>query len=168
MISFTNLKILEEKLIKSIMAKRRNNRWKAKAKKFLGKEKVLTSSQKKEAIEFYKDHAKIDMVFHEFYTKKTGKFFKNYIPDNLHYCKIDPFFNDWDVARYLDNKCYYDNWYFQGINIPKTLMKCINGMWMLPSEKEFSFISKEEAYIKTNIMFILKNLIKRQKQRKMQ
>ena len=68
MISFTNLKILEEKLIKSIMAKRRNNRWKAKAKKFLGKEKVLTSSQKKEATEFYKDHAKIDMVFQELHS----------------------------------------------------------------------------------------------------
>lgn len=146
MISINNFKAIEEKIVKSIITNRRSKRWKSKAKGRLGKEKVLTPSQKKEAMEFYKDYAKIDTVFHEFYTQKTGKYFNNYIPCDLHYCKIDPFFNDWDAARYLDNKCYYDNWYFKKINIPKTLVKCINGMWMIPTKKSFSIISKEEAY----------------------
>ena len=144
-ISFSNLKVLEEKTIKSIQAKRRSNRWKAKFKRFLGNEKVLDNSQKREVLEFYKDYSKIDLVFHEFYTRKTGFFSKNYIPDNLYYRRIDPFFNNWDAAHYLDNKCYYDNWYFKGINTPKTIIKCINGMWMKPSDNDYCFISKEDA-----------------------
>ncbi len=146
MLSLTYFKIAEENFLKFVQVKRRKNRWRSRVKKFVGKEKVLTVSQKNEVMEFYKDYAKTDMIFHEFYTKKSGKFFNNYIPDDMHYCKIDPFFNDWDSAHYLDNKCYYDNWYFKGINMPKTLIKCINGMWMIPTDKGLSFISKEEAY----------------------
>lgn len=125
---------------------RRNNLWKTKFKNYLGKKKVLTSIQKKEIRDFYKKYAKIDMVFPEFYTQKTGVFCKNYIPDNLYYCKIDPFFNDWTAATYLDNKCYYDEWYFKGINMPETITRCINGMWVITKENESYFISKEQAY----------------------
>ena len=144
--SFNDLKIFVENLIESTIKKRRSNRWKKKAKKFLGKEKALAASQKKDVLAYYKDYGKPDMVFHEFYTQKTGKFFANYIPSNFHYCKIDPFFNDWSAAHYLDNKCFYDDWYFRGINMPKTLAKRVNGMWMIPTENELCFVSEEEAY----------------------
>ena len=145
MINMGRIRIFEEKLIKSIIVKRRGKRWRVKARGYIGKAKVLTSVQKKEAVAFYKDYGKINMVFHEFYTQKTGKFCVNWIPDDMHYCKIDHFFNNWDAANYLDNKCYYDCWYFSGINIPKTLVKCINGMWMMPSENGFDFVSAEAA-----------------------
>ena len=119
--------------------------WRRKAKRYVGPS-VLTASQKKEIKEFYGKYKKADFLFHEFYTQKTGRFDKNYIPDDIYYQKIDPYFNNWETAYYLDNKCFYDEWYFKGINIPKTVVKRINGMWSVKEEKTIRFVSKEEAY----------------------
>ncbi len=131
--------------IDSVSTSRRGKWWLRKFEKMLGDQRVLTKTQIKEIQDFYKNYTETDLVFHEFYTQKTGLFFKNYIPDNIYYCKVDPFFNDWKAASFLDNKCYYDNWYFKGINMPKTLAKCINGMWMTLQDDEFCFVSKEQA-----------------------
>ncbi len=143
---FYNLRIAEEKFLDYLTKKRRSNNWKSKVKRNLGRERVLTSLQKREIREFYQKYFKIDMCFPEFYTQKTGKFFKNYMADNVYYCKIDPYFNDWKAAAHLDHKCYYDKWYFKGINMPKTLAKRINGMWMIMENDEPQFASKEQVY----------------------
>lgn len=133
------------KITDFLSVSRRNKMWKRKFEKNVGKQRILVADQKEEIRNFYKEYTKIDMVFPEFYTQKTGEFFKNYIPDNLHYCKIDPFFNDWRAAAYLDNKCYYEKWYFKGVNTPKTVALCINGIWSIKNKNESKFISEEEA-----------------------
>ncbi len=141
--SFENLAL---KSVNYLKTKRRARHWTRKISGRLAKERTLTHTQKNDIKEYYKDYAKVNMIFHEFYTQKTGKFHKNYMVDDIYYCMVDPYFNNWETAKHLDNKCFYDKWYFNGENIPKTLAKCANGMWMLPQDGEFCFVSKEQAY----------------------
>lgn len=70
---------------------------------------LLPESLANKAIDFYKPYTKIDTIFHSFYTEKTGIFDEKYIPDDIYYSKIDTFFNDWNAAKIVDNKCYYEN-----------------------------------------------------------
>ncbi len=35
-------------------------------------------------------------------------FSPEYIPSDYHYTKTDPYFNDWNAARIIDHKCYFD------------------------------------------------------------
>ena len=119
--------------------------WRRKIKRYTGPN-ILTASQKKEIKKLYGKYTNVKFVFHEFYTQKTGKFDKNYIPDDIYYQKIDRYFNNWEAAYFLDNKCYYDEWYFKGISIPRTVVKRTNGMWSVKEENAVRFISKEEAY----------------------
>ena len=66
--------------------------------------------------------------FHEWYTQVTGKFSVEYIPDDIWFSKIDPFYNDQRAAKFLDNKCLYDK-YFKGVKFPKMIAKRISGVW---------------------------------------
>lgn len=89
---------------------------------------ALTDSQKAEAGAFFKPYHDISTVFHNFYTEKTGEFHKNYIPDDLHYCYIDPYFNDWEEAVYVDNKCMYEG-LFRNVTLAENVLWRSNGMW---------------------------------------
>lgn len=104
---------------------------------------------------YYSRFIKIRHCSHLFYTSKTGKFYQNYIPDGIYYNIIDPFFNDWKMANYIDNKCYYSK-IFSGIPQPKILGYRLNGYWYdgfgnLSSQKmicEQIINSSEEFFIK--------------------
>ena len=73
---------------------------------------VLSKEQRDVYASFWKPYYdkttfKYTPVFHEFYYEKTGLFDKYIVPDDLYYAYIDQYFNDWDAAVYLDNKCLY-------------------------------------------------------------
>lgn len=89
---------------------------------------VLTDSQKAEAEAFFKPYHDISTVFHNFYAEKTGEFHKNYIPDDLHYCYIDPYFNNWQEAVYVDNKCMYES-LFRNVTLAQNIVWRSNGLW---------------------------------------
>ena len=91
---------------------------------------VLTPQEEEDAILFYKNTTgqKISTAYHNYLKEKSGAFFREYIPENLYYSYIDPYFNNVKEARFLDNKCYYD-FLFAGIAMPKTYLKRMNGMW---------------------------------------
>jgi len=89
---------------------------------------VLSDDQKDEIKAYFKDYKDVSMVFHNFYTEKTGHYYVNYIPDDLYYCVIDPYFNDWEKASILDNKCFYSSM-FKGINHAENILYRANNLW---------------------------------------
>lgn len=64
----------------------------------------LSQTQINEISRFYSKYPLATTSFHRFYHNATGKFHAEYIPDDLHVNYIDRYFNDWNRARYLDNK----------------------------------------------------------------
>lgn len=69
-------------------------------------------------------------MFQLFYSRVNGSFDVRYLPDDLYYTVIDPFYNDRHAFKFLDNKCYYDL-YFPNIPQPKVIAKRINGYWII-------------------------------------
>lgn len=139
------IKSFVDLLLNYIKSRRTKKFWRKKIKKHTSSN-VLTRAQKKEIKELYGKYTCVNFTFHEFYTQKTGRFDKYYIPDDIYYDNIDRFYNDWKAAVYLDNKCYYDEWYFKGIGIPRTITKRTNGLWSVHKDGATSFVSDEEAY----------------------
>ncbi|MBD5311275.1 MAG: hypothetical protein HDS13_03820 [Bacteroides sp.] len=90
----------------------------------------------------------INPVFHQFYKYCKGTISPEYIPDDLYYTYIDPFFNDWVLAKYLDNKTFYHQ-LFPTIPQPKTVVYRQNLYWF-NSDQE---IITEEIAIKTILRY---------------
>ena len=88
----------------------------------------LSSNQKKSIKEIYHNTPKFSLIFHSFYTMATGKFSEKYIPDSLYYQYIDPHFNNWNMAKYIDHKGMYRTM-FPGAKQPRLLAYRMNGFW---------------------------------------
>lgn len=88
----------------------------------------LSKEQKAAIREFYAPYCKCGTVFHEFYYASTGIFDVKYIPDDIFYTIIDPFFNNWDEAKIVDNKTYYAL-YFPDVEQPETIASRCGGVW---------------------------------------
>ena len=101
---------------------------------------VLTQEQADAVRQYYAPYAKVDLGAHNFYTDKTGTFCVDYMPDDLYYCYIDQFYNDWREVRYADNKCFYRRM-FTGVQQPVELASRINGFWYTG---DFNRISRQE------------------------
>ena len=90
---------------------------------------VLTDKEKKAVTDYYQQFGfKVFLEYPEFYKEKLGEIDVRYIPDDFHYCVIDPYFNNWKLADTIDNKCYYDM-YFPGVKQPEPIGYRINGLW---------------------------------------
>lgn len=118
---------------------------------------ILSEEQKRKAIEYYKPFTKITTIFHEFYTQNNGKFCADYIPDDIYYCYIDPYYNDWQEAKYIDNKCLYSS-LFPEIKQPDIVAVRMNNLWfsvdggvkkLLPYQEIRNIVKlEEELFIK--------------------
>jgi translation initiation factor 2 beta subunit (eIF-2beta)/eIF-5 len=109
---------------------------------------TLSGKQKKDIDSVYKKYVgKWKYDFHEFYSQKTGVFSPYYIPDDLYYGYVDLFFNNWEAANYIDNKCYYDM-LFPEFKQPETIAKRINNFWCIDG-KIVSF-NETVSYISNN------------------
>jgi hypothetical protein len=75
---------------------------------------TLTKEERKKVNDVFDPFVKVNPVFHAFYTEKTGVFSPLYIPDDVHFSKIDTYFNDWRAARIVDNKCFYERMFNVG------------------------------------------------------
>ena len=94
---------------------------------------VLTKEMEKEAKAFWGKYKQVPMLYHNFYTEKNGEFHKEYIPDEIYYNYIQPYFNNYRLAKSLDNKCYYHKM-FVGIAQPKLVAYRMNGFWYIEDE----------------------------------
>ena len=125
---------LKQKLIEKICNNRIRryyvNRARDKSSKY-----VLSKEDEKEALDFFKrlTHKRISLAFHNFYTENTGKFNKEYIPEDLYFIYIDKFYNDQKQSKVFSNKCLVDV-FFPGLNMPKPIAKRINGFWYIDEE----------------------------------
>lgn len=72
-------------------------------------------------------------LFNAFYYNSNGIFSSKYIPDDLYYCAVDPFYNDWKAAKYLDNKCLY-KLLFPDVLQPETIAMRCNETWIFDNE----------------------------------
>ena len=103
---------------------------------------VLTKEMEKEAKAFWDKYKSVPMIYHNFYTVKNGEFHKEYIPDEIYYNYIQPHFNNYRLAKALDNKCYY-NKMFSGIAQPKLVAYRLNGFWYIDDQVASNF---EDVY----------------------
>jgi hypothetical protein len=93
------------------------------------------------------------MEYPELYKEKLGKCNQYYIPDDFHYCVIDPYFNNWKYADVIDNKCFYDI-YFPDVKQPEAIGFRINGMWYTGEKIPSSFLTIKEKVIDAGSAFI--------------
>ena len=91
---------------------------------------VLTKEMEKQVKSFWGQYKSVSTIYHNFYTEKSGQFYKEYIPDEIYYNYIQPHFNNYRLAKALDNKCYYHKM-FRGIAQPKLVAFRLNGFWYI-------------------------------------
>lgn len=132
-----NLIRISQKFNDSIIKKKRIAYWRNWDRSNKGGE--LNENQVKKVLEFYKPWTKVTTEFHAFYYSKTGLFDEKDLPDDLYYCYIDPYFNDWDEAHYIDNKTYY-RLLFANIDQPTTLGFRTNGLWFDEASQQISLV----------------------------
>lgn len=60
---------------------------------------VLTKDMEKDAKKFWDKYKSVPMVYHNYYTEKFGKFHKEYIPDEIYYNYIQPYFNNYRLSK---------------------------------------------------------------------
>lgn len=103
----------------------------------------LTKEEKKQIRELYKPYGKILMGWHDMFKDLTGKFYPEYMPEDLYYTKIDTFFNDWQKGIQLDDKAYYDRLFSKSpFNLPKQICVKINGFWL---DADYNIIQEDSA-----------------------
>ena len=95
-------------------------------KKTVGK---LSPDQAAEVRAFFAPYKQPNLVFHSYFTEKTGVFCPDYMPQDIYVAYVDPYFNDMRGSKYLDNKCYFEA-LFHDIPQPFTLLKRVNGIWV--------------------------------------
>lgn len=88
----------------------------------------LTKKELKEIESVYSFYFKTDGIAHRFYKQVTGVFDPYFLPDEIYYCYVDPYYNDWNLARIIDNKCYYPL-IFPEAPQPILLFKKQDGFW---------------------------------------
>lgn len=104
--------------------------------------KALTAEQIAQVKEFYKPYKIPNMVFHKYFTEKTGHFHPNYLPQDIYVAYVDPYFNDIRGSKYLDNKCYFGA-LFHKIPQPFTMLKRVNGIWV---DHEGRSVTQEQIF----------------------
>lgn len=103
---------------------------------------VLSKAQEQEIKEYwYKFTKDFDIGYHRYYLSLTDAFDVRYIPDDLYVSRIDPYFNDRKLHAGVCDKNYFDIW-FPNANMPKTLVRVINGILY---DAQYKIITAEKA-----------------------
>lgn len=126
------IKIIERNIERKLLYLMKKRQWYRSSKRrlqYLSGGGTLTEEQVHEVKSFFAPYIALqDTMDHEFYTACTGAFHIEYIPDWVHYSLIDPYFNNWEAAKLVDNKCYYQMM-FPGCTQPYAVLYRMNGIW---------------------------------------
>lgn len=117
--------------------------WKKGCRKHISVPEVLTEQEKTEILDFwgkYQELFPIDTAFHSYYKEKTGNYDIRYMPWDMHFCYVDPFYNDWGKAPVVDNKCSYGR-LFKDTKQPEAVLYRINNIWV---DADYRLISREQ------------------------
>lgn len=96
----------------------------------------LSEVQRTEIKKIWGNLGNIEFKYWQYYLKMTGDFNKYYIPDNIWFNKICPFFNNASFSKQIDDKALYD--LFININMPETICRIIGGRFL---DKDFNVIN---------------------------
>lgn len=91
--------------------------------------------------QYWHKYARIDSMWHTFYSYCNGIKDVRYIPENIYYSKIEPFYNRKAFAKAIDDKCFYTE-RFKNIKRPDTIIRNISGMYF---DNDFNIISLHDA-----------------------
>lgn len=119
--------------------------------------KQTNDEQKKRIADFWdRHHINFDNRWFDFYNTiaPDATQLEYYIPHDLYYCKIDPYFSNIQLSRVFDNKNMYDL-YFHDVPQPKTIVRIINGI-IHDDNYQFINIKKAIALCESNIHIIIK------------
>lgn len=88
----------------------------------------LDQEQKAAIRKYYKGCARFSLIYHRVYAGRVGHLDLNYMPDELYYGYIEPYYNDREAARYIDNKAMYYR-YFPTECLPKLTTMRMGSIW---------------------------------------
>ena len=88
----------------------------------------LSKKQLDEISNYWSQFVKVCPFSHVFYSEKTGVYSPYYLPDSIYYFLIDQFYNNWEVGKIVDNKCFYPQM-FSGIKMPVIIASRKNRYW---------------------------------------
>ena len=77
---------------------------------------------------FYEGAPRTDMIYHRVFKGRTGVCDPAFMPDDLYYGYIEPYYNDREAARYLDNKALYYT-LFRGAKLPEAICVRVGSLW---------------------------------------
>lgn len=145
--------MLLKNIVNKLKLKRRIRIFDAEHKSMTPHNMDLTIEQRKEIDKLFKPYITIRYSSHLFYSAVSGTFYKEYIPNSIFRCIIDPYYNDWKMAYYLDNKCYYSKM-FQDIALPKRIAYRLGTYWFDSTECLINFSEVLERVLKTKECFL--------------
>ncbi|MFD3155948.1 sugar-transfer associated ATP-grasp domain-containing protein [Haloimpatiens sp. FM7330] len=90
---------------------------------------------------YWSKYCKINTMWHSFYSYCNGIKDVRYIPENIYYSKIEPFYNKKSFAKAIDDKCFYSE-RFKGIKLPNIILRNISGNYF---DDKFNILSIEDA-----------------------
>lgn len=95
----------------------------------------------KEVKSYWKQYAKISTIWHEYYYSQNGIKDVKYLPENLYYSRIEPFYNKKEFAQAIDDKNYYSE-RFKGVNHTVPIIRNISGLFY---DVKFNLVTYENA-----------------------
>lgn len=133
---------------------------KKKAKEGCSPSFQLTREQKAEIREFYRPYGKVDMVFHRFFTEKTGVFSPYYLPTNLYINAVDEYFNDRTESQVMGNKCYYPMYFARaGIKQAECVLMRMNGFWFTENQCQLTAEQIKDVLNEIPAVFVKKAML---------
>lgn len=101
----------------------------------------LSAEEKAEVDQIYKGYPFFTYDYHRVFKGLTGKFYPDYMPEDLYYCYIEDSFSDKEASRYIDNKCYYPR-IFPTLKQPEPVIFRMGGVWL---DTEYRPLSSKEV-----------------------
>ncbi|MBO6108941.1 MAG: hypothetical protein J6P16_06015, partial [Eubacterium sp.] len=91
----------------------------------------LTKEQEDQIREYYRGCPDFSTIYNRVCTARSGVFYPNYMPDDLYYGYIEPYYVDREAARYIDNKTFYYS-IFAGEKMPELIVMRQGTLWLGP------------------------------------
>lgn len=122
----------------------------ANAKSNIGRKSIdIDAEYEKESVNWWKERTgcSVNPLWHNFYSTQNGIKDVRYIPENLYYSKIEPYYNRKAFAKCCDDKCYYserfpENAAPSGFKRPRSILRNINGLFF---GENFEFLTVEQS-----------------------
>ncbi len=120
------------------------------AKKNIGIKKYIKDSGfEKDCIDYRKSRTgvKINTIWHNYYSSVNGIKDVRYVPENIYYAYIEPFYNRKGFCQCCDDKCYYSERFPEnvvpgGVRRPPTILRNISGLFF---DKDFNILQEHTA-----------------------